>query len=217
MPRALLPWLAPTPAPSAPAPAPVQEQARVDRWVAPTPEVVVARKTNVRRAHAARTSRKPRGGDRHAADAPATLDLVVEQPDVTVEQPEACEGPLAGEADLESEFSSSAGAVPSVADTYSEEEIAAAVDEILEPARVVEAVTAPPTIDVIALLAKNDGERADLRADQALPPRFVVLGPKGAVLARFHGCEHATHCNHTIGGRGVIRLEDGKPMTGREP
>ena len=209
MPRALLPWLAPTPAPSAPAPAPVQEQARVDRWVAPTP-VVEVRPPRALRTTAARTPRKPRGGDRHAADAPT-------QPALKSEPPAPTPTPIDnGDPSIETHFGQAADEGPSAA-TYSDEEIKAAVDEILEPARVVEAVTAPPTIDVIALLAKNDGERADLRADQALPPRFVVLGPKGAVLARFHGCEHATHCNHTIGGRGVIRLEDGKPMTGREP
>lgn len=91
----------------------------------------------------------------------------------------------------------------------------AAPVELPEPTPVIEAQAAPHALpeNVLALLAKNEGERADIRADQALAPRFKVLGPKGVVLATFHGIEHATHCNHTIDGRGVIRLSDGKAMT----
>lgn len=216
MPRPLLPWLAPTPsAPSSRPPAPVQEPARTTKWIAPTPKVIVARKSI-----APGKARRPRGGDRHAANAPTKPAVKREPPAPTpVPELEACEGPLAGEEGTEFEFSSTPGAVPPVADTYSAEEIEAAVDELLDPARVAEVVAPSPKLsdDVLSLLASKQGDRDDLRADQLLPPRFKVIGPKGETIAQFHGCEHATHCNHTIGGRGVIRLEDGKPMTGREP
>lgn len=215
MPRPLLPWLAPTTtsAPSVPPPAPVQEPARTDRWNAPTPEVIVARKSI-----APGKARRPRGGDRHAANAPTQPAVKSEPPAPTpVSQPDACEGPLAGADEIESDFSSTTGAVPPAVDTYSPEEIANAVDELLDPVHVAEVVGPGPKLheDVLSLLAKTQGERDDLRADQALPPRFKVVDRKGNTIAQFHGCEHATHCSHTIGAHGVIRLEDNKPMTER--
>lgn len=200
MPRALLPWLAPTPAPSAPSPAPVQEPARVDRWVAPTPEVVVARKTNVRRAHAARTSRKPRGGDRHAADAPATLDLVVEQLDVTVEQPEPTPVPIEQERRED----------PSHADDHGRFGLESGTAGEGPP------VVVSPLSPALVALVRRDTTPDDLRRDQALPPMFRVLGRDGETLGEFHGCEHATHANHVWPGtRGVIRIADGKRMMER--
>jgi hypothetical protein len=162
-------------------------------WVPPTPEVVVLPPRASRataKTIAPGKARRSRGGDSHAVKAPVQLVLKSEQLDVTVEQQERREDPSHADDHGRSGTSGTAGEGPPV-------------------------VVSPLSSALVALV-RRDTTPDDLRRDQALPPRFRVLGRDGETLGEFHGCEHATHANHVWPGtRGVIRIADGKRMTER--
>jgi hypothetical protein len=105
---------------------------------------------------------------------------------------------------------------PKASKKKTEPEAASATGDGLEQARtVIYTDDEVARLDALVVaLVRRDTTPDDLRRDQALPPRFRVLGRDGETLGEFHGCEHATHANHVWPGtRGVIRIADGKRMT----
>jgi len=170
-------------------------------WVPPTPEVVVLPPRASRataKTIAPGKARRSRGGDSHAVKAPVQLVLKSEQLDVTVEQPEPTPVPIEQERRED----------PSHADDHGRFGLESGTAGEGPP------VVVSPLSSALVALVRRDTTPDDLRRDQALPPRFRVLGRDGETLGEFHGCEHATHANHVWPGtRGVIRIADGKRMT----